>query len=105
MFSEWTALDMALCLELALQKGENVLENVSFTLHSLASKSFRQEDEGLPQNLIEMASMPDPVDITRQVVDNFYSAFVSAEQEFMYVEEASLVQDQVCEEQVHLLQA
>ena len=78
----WSALDMALILELAVQKEGNVQENVSFSLNSLAKKDFRREDSEMPGYLRAMAEAADPVGITRNVVDNFYGALLHQEDQF-----------------------
>lgn len=88
MYNNWSALDVALCLELALQKAGDVLENVTYTLRSLSEKTFRQEDEDLPQSLSFIIKMEDMVDVTRRVVDNFYTALMLALSGEEYVAEA-----------------
>lgn len=93
---KWSALDMALVLELAVQKDGNVQENVLQSLTSLSEKEFRTLDREMPDYLKAMASSPDPVGLTRNVVDNFYGALVHQEDEFKAAEEE--VQEPVVEE-------
>lgn len=62
-------------------------ENVLFSLNSLAKKDFRREDGEMPAYLRAMAESPDPVGITRNVVDNFYGALIAQEDQFKALEE------------------
>ena len=73
----WTSMDMALCLELALGKEGDKRQNVLYTLNSLSKKTFRHEDEEMPAALQAIAAMPDPVGVVQQVVDNFFMALCS----------------------------
>lgn len=82
----WNSLDMALCLELALQKEGDKKENVMFTLNSLSKKTFCAEDSELPLSLQAIAQMPDPVTTAQMVVDNFFSVLKEMADEFVLVE-------------------
>lgn len=72
MYRTWSALDMALILELALQKEGDIRENVLSTLNSLAEKQYRPEDASLPDAIRWLIGHADPVEATRRVVNNYY---------------------------------
>lgn len=73
-YKNWSAMDMALILELALQKDGDTQSNVHSALTNLSDKSkvWKRGDEGLGEYCGMLLQMPDPVKSVRDVVDNFY---------------------------------
>lgn len=91
----WNSADMALCLELALQKEGDKKENILFTLNSLAKKIFCEEDSELPLSLMAIAQMPDPVTTAQAVVDNYCHIMHSSSEDYVLVEEADETEQKV----------
>lgn len=74
-YKNWSAMDMALILELALQKEGDVQSNVRCALTNLSSKDkiWKRGDESLGEYCAMLLQMPDPAKSVRDVVNNFYS--------------------------------
>jgi hypothetical protein len=71
---EWSALDMALVLELALHKEGDTNVNVITSIERLAAQRFREKDSTLPAGLQAIAAMADPVSVCRTVTSSFIAA-------------------------------
>lgn len=73
-YNNWSAMDMALILELALQKDGDTQSNVRLALTNLSdkSKTWKRGDESLGDYCGMLLQMPDPVKSVRDVVDNFH---------------------------------
>jgi hypothetical protein len=81
-YKNWSALDLALILELTLQKDGDKQENIRSTLTSLSSpdKVWKHGDESLPLYCRSLLDLPDPVKATRDVVNNFYELFTQSDE-------------------------
>lgn len=78
MYTQWSALDAALCLELACKKpftqpDEQKL-HIETTIRNLAGQKFRAEDSALPRDLLFLTRLPDVVEKVGKITDYFHKS-------------------------------
>jgi len=101
-YKNWSALDLALILELTLQKDGDKQENIRSTLTSLSSpdKVWKRGDESLPLYCRSLLDLPDPVKATRDVVNNFYELFTQSDEFEEQVSVSETVEAELTEAEV-----